>query len=247
MQGTEKSLIKSIIPDTTLLENIKNVYRKIAYASMRAERDPYDVKLVTVTKTVSFEKIKEAISLGLRVFGENKVQEAQGKISTCTAEIKDSHIEWHLVGHLQKNKVKTAVQLFDLIHSVDSIELARALDKHAEKFDKIQKILIQVKLSEEETKHGVSTDNLMELIETVTDLKHVRLLGLMTMPPFFDKAELSRPFFRQLRELRDHFQQNGYRLPELSMGMTNDFEVAVEEGATIVRVGTAIFGERDYS
>ena len=239
--------IDTDIKDMVLLNNIKNVYRKIAYASLRAERDPYDVKLVAVTKTVGFEKIKEAIDLGLRAFGENRVQEAQEKISACTLEVKDSVIEWHMVGHLQKNKAKTAIQLFDLIHSVDSIELARALDKHAEKFDKIQNVLIQVKLSEEETKHGVSKENLMELIETVTNLKHVSLKGLMTMPPFFDKAELSRPFFRQLRDLRDQVQGKGYRLPELSMGMTNDFEVAVEEGATIVRVGTAIFGERDYT
>jgi pyridoxal phosphate enzyme (YggS family) len=239
--------IDTEIKDMLLLDNIKNVYRKIAYASLRAERDPYDVKLVAVTKTVGFKKIKEAIDLGLRAFGENRVQEAQEKISACTSEVKDSVIEWHMVGHLQKNKAKTAIQLFDLIHSVDSIELARTLDKHAEKLDKIQKILIQVKLSEEESKHGVSKENLMELIETVMDLKHISLKGLMTMPPFFDKAELSRPFFRQLRKLRDQVQGQGYRLPELSMGMTNDFEVAVEEGATIVRIGTAIFGERDYS
>jgi pyridoxal phosphate enzyme (YggS family) len=239
--------IDTEIKDRVLLDNIKNVYRKIAYASLRAERDPYDVKLVAVTKTVRFEKIKEAVDLGLRTFGENKVQEAQEKIKALASKVADSVIEWHMIGHLQKNKVKTAVQLFDLIHSVDSLELARTLDKHAEKLDKIQKILIQVKLSEEETKHGVSKENLMELIEMVTGLKHVSLEGLMTMPPFFDNAELARPFFRQLRELRDHIKDKGYRLPELSMGMTNDFEVAVEEGATIVRVGTAIFGERDYS
>jgi pyridoxal phosphate enzyme (YggS family) len=235
------------IKDRVLLDNIKNVYRKIAYASLRVERDPYDVKLVTVTKTVSPEKIKEAINLGLRAFGENRVQEAQEKIEALASKVADSVIEWHMIGHLQKNKAKTAVQLFDLIHSVDSIELARALDKQAEKSDKVQKVLIQVKLSEEETKHGISKEGLMELIETVMDLKHLRLEGLMTIPPFFDKAELTRPFFRQLRELRDNIQTRGYRLPELSMGMTNDFEVAVEEGATIVRVGTAIFGERDYS
>jgi len=247
MQETEKSLIKSIVPDTTLLDNIKNTYRKIAYASLRAERDPYDVKLVTVTKTVSTERIKETIDLGLRVFGENKVQEAQEKIETIRSEVTDCVIEWHMVGHLQKNKVKTAVQLFDLIHSVDSIELAQEINKHAEKIGKIQKVLAQVKLSEEETKHGASKDSLMDLIKHTTGLKNLSLEGLMTMPPFFDKAELARPFFKQLRELRDHIQENGYRLPELSMGMTNDFEVAVEEGATIVRIGTAIFGERDYS
>lgn len=247
MQETEKSLIKSIVPDTTLLDNIKNTFRKIAYASLRAERDPYDVKLVAVTKTVSFERIKETIDLGLRVFGENKVQEAQEKIEKIRSEVTDCVIEWHMVGHLQKNKAKTAVQLFDLIHSVDSIELAQEINKHAGKIGKIQKVLVQVKLSEEETKHGVSKDNLMDLIKHITELKNLSLEGLMTMPPFFDKAELARPFFKQLRELSNKIQEKGYRLPELSMGMTNDFEVAVEEGATIVRIGTAIFGERDYS
>jgi len=239
--------IDTEIKDKILLDNIKNVYRKIAYASMRAERDPYDVKLVAVTKTVSFEKIKEAIDLGLRVFGENRVQEAQKKIEMSRSGVTDCVIEWHMVGHLQKNKAKTAVQLFDLIHSVDSIALAQEINKHAEKSGKIQKVLIQVNLSKEETKHGVSQDNLMKLIKRVTDLKHVSLEGLMTMPPFFDRAEPARPFFRQLRELRDHIQEKGYKLPELSMGMTNDFEVAVEEGATIVRIGTALFGERYYS
>ncbi len=247
MQETEKSLIKSIITNTTLLDNIKNIYRKISYAALRAERDPYNVKLVTVTKTVSFKRIKEAIDLGLRVFGENKVQEAREKIEVCRLKVTDCDIEWHMVGHLQKNKAKTAVQLFDLIHSVDSMELAKEVHKHAERIGKIQKVLIQVKLSEEETKHGVLKEDLMDLIKNVTELKNLSLEGLMTMPPFFDKAELSRPFFRQLREFRDHIQGKGYRLPELSMGMTNDFEVAIEEGATIVRIGTAIFGERSYT
>ena len=131
--------IDTEIKDKVLLDNIKNVYRKIAYASLRAERDPYDVKLVTVTKTVSFEKIKEAIDLGLRVFGETKVQEAQKKIETSRSDVTDCVIEWHMVGHLQKNKAKTAVQLFDLIHSVDSPELAQEINKHAEKIGKIQK------------------------------------------------------------------------------------------------------------
>lgn len=223
----------------------------MSYAALRADRHPYDVKLVTVTKTVSFDRIREAIGLGLRVFGENKVQEAKKKIDTCKLEIKDCEIEWHMVGHLQKNKAKTAVTLFDLIHSIDSVELARELNKHAEKIGKIQKILIQVKLSEEETKHGVLKKDLKDLIRNTTNLKNLSLKGLMTMPPFFDKAEMSRPFFRQLRELRDHLEAEGYRLPELSMGMTNDFEIAIEEGATLVRIGTAIFararrGERCY-
>jgi pyridoxal phosphate enzyme (YggS family) len=240
-------LIKSIIPNTELIDNIKNIYKKISYAALRTNRHPYDVKLVAVTKTVSFERVKEAIDLGLRVFGENKVQEAQKKINSCRSCIKDCDIEWHMVGHLQKNKVKTAVTLFDLIHSLDSIGLAGELNKQAERMGKIQKVLIQVKLSQEETKHGVLKEDLMDLIKNIAVLKNLRLQGLMTMPPFFDKAELSRPFFRRLKELRDYIETEGYKLPELSMGMTNDFEVAIEEGATIVRIGTAIFGKRDYS
>lgn len=252
MKETEESLIKSIAPNKELIDNIKNIYRKMSYAALRADRDPYDVKLVTVTKTVSFERIKEAIDLGLRVFGENRVQEAQKKINACKSDVKDCDVQWHMVGHLQKNKVKTAVTLFDLIHSIDSVELAGELNKHAERIGKIQKVLIQVKLSQEETKHGVLKENLMDLIENVVALKNLRLEGLMTMPPFFDKAELSRPFFRQLKEIRDYIETKGYKLSELSMGMTNDFEVAIEEGATIVRIGTAIFAracrrERSYS
>jgi pyridoxal phosphate enzyme (YggS family) len=230
--------------DTVLLENIKNVYRKISYAALRTDRNPFVVNLIAVTKTVGIDKIKEAIEWGLRVFGENKVQEAKEKIEHCRIHIADCKIEWHLVGHLQRNKAKTAVQLFDIIHSLDSIGLAEDINKQAEKAGKIQRVLIQVKLSEEETKHGVSKKGLMDLVKTVSEMKNLKLEGLMTMPPFFDKAEMARPFFRELRELRDNAEKSGYQLPELSMGMTNDFEVAIEEGATMVRVGTAIFGER---
>jgi pyridoxal phosphate enzyme (YggS family) len=230
--------------DTALLENIKNVYRKISYAALRTDRNPFDVNLIAVTKTVGIDKIKEAIEWGLRVFGENKVQEAKEKIEHCRIHITDCEIEWHLVGHLQRNKAKTAVQLFDMIHSLDSIGLAEDINKQAEKAGKIQRVLIQVKLSEEETKHGVSKKGLMDLVKTVSEMKNLKLEGLMTMPQFFDKAEMARPFFRELRELRDNAEKSGYQLPELSMGMTNDFEVAIEEGATMVRVGTAIFGER---
>ncbi|MBM4135736.1 MAG: YggS family pyridoxal phosphate-dependent enzyme [Nitrospira sp.] len=229
---------------TTLLENIKNIYRKISYAALRAGRNPYDVKLVAVTKTVSIERIKEAIDCGLRVFGENRVQEAQKKVTSDELRVAGSKIEWHLVGHLQKNKAKTAVQLFDLIHSLDSIELAQEINKHAEKAGKIQRVLIQVKLSEEETKHGVPKEGLTAAMKAVTGMKNLRLEGLMTMPPFFDNPDMARPFFRELRELRDNAEKSGYVLPELSMGMTNDFEIAILEGATMVRIGTGIFGER---
>ncbi len=227
-----------------LLENIKNIYRKISSAAIRSGRSPFDVKLVAVTKTVSLEKIQEAVDLGLRLFGENRVQEAQKKIEFCKAHCKDSTIEWHLIGHLQKNKAKTAVHLFDVIQTVDSIELAELINKYAEKQGKTQRILIQVKLSEEETKHGVPKEYLGHLIKAIAKFKNLRLEGLMTMPPFFDDPDRSRPYFQKLRALRDKAEDSEMKLPELSMGMTNDFEVAILEGATIVRIGTAIFGER---
>lgn len=229
-----------------LLENIKNIYRKISSAAIRSGRSPFDVQLIAVTKTVPVERIREAVELGLRDFGENRVQEAKEKISNLKSKILNENIKWHLIGHLQKNKVKTAVQLFDLIHSLDSPELANLINKHAEKEEKIQRVLIQVKLSEEETKHGVAKEELMGLIEIVSKMKNIKLEGLMTMPPLFEDPEKVRPFFRKLCELRDEFEQKGYKLKELSMGMTNDFEIAILEGATMVRIGTGIFGERLY-
>jgi len=220
---------------------------------MRSGRNPEDVKLVAVTKTVDTEKIKEAIDWGLRVFGESKVQEARDKISNLKSFINPPlppfskggegglRIEWHLVGHLQKNKAKIAVQLFDLIHSLDSAELAAEINRNAEKTGKTQKVLIQVKLSEEETKHGVAKEDLLDIIKAVSEMNNLKLEGLMTMPPFSDDPEMVRPYFRELRKLRDNIEKSGFALPELSMGMTNDFEVAIEEGATMVRIGTGIF------
>jgi len=233
--------IKSDMKATGLCENIKNIYRRISHAAMRVERNPADVKLIAVTKTVDTERIKEAIDWGLRSFGESRVQEAKEKISDLRSQILNSRIEWHLIGHLQKNKTKMAVQLFDLIHSLDSKTLAEDLNIDAAKAKKIQRVLVQVKLSEEETKHGVSREGLMDLLDAVMKMKNLRLEGLMAMPPYFDNPETARPYFRELRELRDNAKGLGYELPELSMGMTNDFEIAIEEGATMVRIGTGIF------
>lgn len=227
-----------------LIENSSAIFKKISHAAMRAGRSPADVKLIAVTKTVGIEVIKEAIDAGLRIFGENRVQEARDKISNLKSQISNSRIEWHLIGHLQKNKSKYAVQLFDLIHTVDSMELTEELNKQAEKIGKIQRVLVQVKLSEEETKHGVAEKGLMPLLEKIKSLNNLKLEGLMTMPPFFEDPEKARLYFRRLREIRDDAEQKGFKLPELSMGMSNDFEVAIEEGATMVRIGTAIFGER---
>ncbi len=211
---------------------------------MRAGRRPEEIRLVAVTKTVGLAAIRDAVDAGLRVFGENRVQEAQKKISGLKSEFSGSKIEWHLIGHLQRNKARYAVRLFDLIHSLDSEALALELAQEAEKAGKVQRVLIQVKLSEEETKSGITEEELGRLADKVAMLRNLKLEGLMTVPPFFDDPQLARPYFRRLRELRDELRNKGFQLPELSMGMSNDFEVAIEEGATLVRVGTAIFGER---
>jgi len=238
-------IMDSQMKDKTLSENIKTIYRRISHAAMRSERNPEDVKLIAVTKTVSTERIKEAIDWGLRIFGESRVQEAKEKIEEFFRlthnTLRFTPISWHLVGHLQKNKAKMAVQLFDLIHSLDSIGLAAELNKYAEKAGKIQRVLLQIKLSEEETKYGVSKKDLMDLLDALIKMKSLKLEGLMTMPPFFDNPEMARPYFKELRELRDKAIRSGYELPELSMGMTNDFEIAIEEGATMVRIGAGIF------
>lgn len=245
--------------DITLLNNIKAVSKRIANAAESAGRSPKEVKLVAVTKGVDIKMIKDAIETGLREFGESRIQEAREKILNLKSENyppmpplakggMNGGVKWHLIGHLQSNKARMAVQLFDLIHSVDSVEIAEEINRQAEKTGKIQKILIQVKLSSEESKHGISKDKLMILLEKLSSMRSLKAEGLMTIPPFFEEPEKARPYFRELRIIRDEAVGRGGvtqpLLPELSMGMTNDFEVAIQEGATIVRVGTAIFGER---
>ena len=234
-----------------LLRNIKDVYRKIAHAAMRVGREPVDVNLVAVTKNHGPEMLQNAVDRGLRVFGENRVQEARSKIldfkahNSLPLEVGGySGVRWHLLGNLQKNKVKTAVELFDVIQSVDSIELAEEINKQAEKAGKQLDVLVQIKLSDEESKHGVSRENYTKLLEEIKHMGNLNLIGLMTIPPYFYDAEKSRPYFRELRNIKERLEENGFQLPELSIGMSNDFEIAIEEGATMVRIGTAIFGER---
>ncbi|MEN2994341.1 MAG: YggS family pyridoxal phosphate-dependent enzyme [Thermodesulfovibrio sp.] len=230
-----------------LSERISSVSKKITYAALRAGRNPEEIKLIAVTKSQPIDKIKEASQFGLRIFGENRVQEAKAKIQ----QLRDffdqwkMNIEWHMIGHLQSNKVKDAVRLFTMIQSLDSEKLAVLINKEAEKINKIQRVLIQVKLSEEESKYGVKEEEVERLIESCLNLKNIKVEGLMTIPPYFENPEDVRVYFRRLRKIRDELNKKGYNfIKELSMGMSNDFEVAIEEGSTMVRIGTAIFGQR---
>lgn len=221
------------------LENTKDRIRKAAES---CGRDPNSIRLVVVSKTIPADIVKEAIVAGTPILGESYVQEARDKFKALV----QFPVSWHFIGHLQTNKAKYAVRLFDLIHSVDSLKLARELNKQAEKVDKIQQILVQVNISAEGTKSGISAHEAPLLISEISQMKNIVVKGLMTMPPYFYQPEKVRPFFAGLRKLRDQIvdAQPHLSLPELSMGMTGDFEVAVKEGATLVRIGTAIFGER---
>lgn len=222
---------------------LHEVVERINKSAISSGRRPEDIKLVAVSKTIGPEKIVEAVKAGAAILGENRVQEARDKIN----QIKDlPDVEWHLIGNLQKNKARTAVELFDLIHSVDSISLSEELDKQAHKTGKKQRVLVQVKLSDEETKYGIKEHRLIELLEKISGADNLHFEGLMTIPPFFDDPEQARPYFRKLRKIADQAGKRGFPVKELSMGMTNDFEIAIEEGATMVRIGTAIFGERQY-
>lgn len=222
-----------------IAENLRAVRERIAAAAVRSGRAASEIKLVAVSKTHPEPVLREAIDAGAAALGENKVQEAEGKI----AELGRDAAEWHLIGHLQSNKARKAVQLFDVIHSVDSVELAERLERICEEEGRDElRVLIQVDLAGEETKSGISESDLPGLVGFLGSCRHLKFEGLMVLPPFFDDREATRPYFKKLREVRDKIIPGG----ELSMGMTNDFEIAIEEGATIVRVGTAIFGAREY-
>jgi pyridoxal phosphate enzyme (YggS family) len=220
------------------------VRERIDTAANASGREPEEVKLIAISKTHPTSVIRTLIELGASDLGENRVQEAEEKI----VEIGRDPVRWHLVGHLQANKARRAVNLFEVIHSLDSLDLARRLDRLcAEEGREKLPVLIQVDLGHEETKSGIDESELTHMVEGLKSLTHLELLGLMTLPPFFDDAEQSRPYFRRLRELRDELGSRGAfgnRNGELSMGMTHDFEIAIQEGATMVRIGTAIFGER---
>ncbi len=230
----------------SVAENIARIRERISQAAARADRSPNSITLMAVSKTVEPERIHQAYAAGLRVFGENRVQEFAEK-SAALVDLKDS--EWHLIGHLQSNKAKKAAELFQAVDSVDSLRLAERLNQAAQEADKKLSVLIEIKVSEEESKAGMvgGSDELDELLNAAPRLGGLQIRGLMTVPRFTEDPEGARPYFRMLRELRDAIA--ALNLPRvqmdvLSMGMSHDFEVAIEEGSTCVRVGTAVFGER---
>ena len=228
----------------TISERLTNVRQRVAVAARLSNRAPEEITLIAISKTHPAEVIRAARDFGVTDFGENRIQEAEGKIM----EVGRNAARWHLVGHLQANKARRAVALFDLIHSLDSAALAERLDRLCESEGRAElPVLIQIDLGGEETKTGIEPQNLTGLLETLQDCHRLRLRGLMTLPPYFENPDCARPYFKTLRELRNDLQGQGSfgeNPGELSMGMSHDFEIAIEEGATMVRVGTAIFGER---
>ena len=224
-----------------IAENLAEVRERVHQATLKSGRSPSDVHLLVVSKQVKTSQIQEALIAGATLFGENKIQDAVRKVD----KMKSKEISWHFIGHLQKNKVKFLGKRFDLIHSIDSLELAQKIAKQCHSENQVQSVLLQVNVSGEEAKFGMSPIELEKQVDEFSHLSGIQIEGLMTMPPQSLDPEESRRHFAKLRELRDRLNtQKQLSLKELSMGMTNDFEVAIEEGATLVRVGSAIFGER---
>ena len=232
--------------DAPIASNLQSVRARIDAAARRAGRDPSDIRLIAVSKTFSADHVRAAWSAGQRDFGENKVQEALQKIGGTA----DMEIRWHLIGHLQSNKAKKAAGAFACIHSVDSVDLLRKLDAAAVDLGATPEVLVQVDLAREETKFGAAADDARRIMEASQTARAVRMAGLMLIPPWNEDQEQTRPWFARLRQLREVWLAEGVppaSLGQLSMGMSHDFEAAIEEGATLVRVGTAIFGKRTYS
>ncbi|MEK6791313.1 MAG: YggS family pyridoxal phosphate-dependent enzyme [Deltaproteobacteria bacterium] len=224
----------------TIEGNLIAVLDRVKAAARKAGREPTEITLVAITKNVELKKVKEAISGGARVFGENYVQEAEDKIK----KIKDASVKWHFTGHLQKNKAKFVVELFDVIETIDSVELAAEVNKRAKK---PIECLIEINIAREKTKTGVGPDHALKLAKAISGMENLRLIGLMCIPPASEDVEGTRPYFVALRRLAERINKEqipGVAMRELSMGMSGDFEAAVEEGATFIRVGTAIFGHR---
>ena len=226
-----------------ITDNIKSLRDKIAETCIKVNRNPGDVKIIAVSKNFGVNEILEALNGGMHDFGENKAQELDSKFAQL-----GNKVTWHFIGHLQRNKVRFAVNSADYIHSVDSLQIAIDINKRAESLNKIQKILLQVKTSDEETKSGISDENeILDIAKYCMEFKNIELTGLMTIAPLTDDRNLIRKSFKYLSNLKANLKSNGIFLNELSMGMTDDFDIAIEEGATMLRIGTAIFGERDYS
>ncbi len=228
----------------SIADNLNIIRDRIAAAALKAGRDPATVRLVAVSKTQPAEVVAEAARAGQFLFGENYVQEFAAKV----ADVKEP-VEWHFIGSLQSNKVKYIAGLVTLIHSVDRLSLAEEIDRQWGKLGRSCDVLIQVNIAEEATKSGTTSAGLLDLVRSVAGLSHIRVRGLMTMPPFFDDPEGARPYFRELRRLAGEIAAAGIpgvTMAELSMGMSGDFEAAIAEGATLVRIGTAVFGERQY-
>jgi len=233
--------------ESSIANNLAAVRARIAQAAAASRRPADDIRLVAVSKTFGLDAIRAAIAAGHRDFGENRVQEALPKIETLAAEPGADQLHWHLIGHLQSNKAKKAARPFDAIHSIDSVDLLHIVDEAAHENRRSPELLVQVDLAGEATKFGAPPAIAREILKAGASLTAAHIVGLMVLPPFSDNAEDARPYFQRLRELRDDLRREGVpaaMLRELSMGMSHDFEVAIAEGATIVRVGTAIFGAR---
>ncbi|MDI3534326.1 MAG: dependent protein [Thermosediminibacterales bacterium] len=224
------------------LKDVKNIIKK---AALKSNRNPEEIALVAVTKTVGPNEINEAIKAGVKIIGENRVQEMLQKIDKV-----DKNVSWHMIGHLQTNKVKYALKHFDLIHSLDRYSLAKEINKRAQKEGKIQDTLLQLNITGEKTKYGLKPDEVEDFINGIGQFSFLRLKGLMTIMPYVANTEELRPYFREMKRIFDHLQKanlpKNVEMKYLSMGMTNDFEIAVEEGSNMVRIGTGIFGERNY-
>ena len=226
-----------------IAENLQQLRERIAAKCIECNRNPEEIRLIAVSKFFGIDAITEANSFGIKDFGENKAQELRDKF-----EILGDKVNWHFIGTLQKNKVKYAVKASSFIHSVDSLILAEEINNQAKKLDKMQKILLEVKTSSEDSKSGLTEDfDVMDVARHCLSLSNIELVGLMTMAPLTDDVENIRKSFTYLRNLKDKINRNGFDLRELSMGMTNDYEIAIEEGATMLRIGSAIFGQRDTS
>jgi PLP dependent protein len=233
-----------IDPAADLCARIAAISARISASCQRSNRSTDEVTLVAVSKTVSAEKIGMSLEAGIRVLGENRVQEAASKIESLKHQTQKAHAEWHFIGHLQSNKARRAVELFSCLHSVDSLKLAERLDRAAEELNRRFAVFLEVNLGGEASKSGLPESEVLHVVEKVAKLKQLDLCGLMAVPPYIEDPEDVRPFFRQLAQLRDQARKISPDCRQLSMGMSHDFEVAIEEGSTFVRIGTAIFGAR---